>query len=58
MEERTKFYINGPGHMTKMAAMHIYGKDPKNHLLQNQKSYYLETWHVSVGTQVLQSIYI
>ena len=23
----TKFYINGPGHMTKMAAMPIYGKN-------------------------------
>ena len=26
-EEGTKVYINGPGHMTKMAAMHIYGKN-------------------------------
>ena len=24
----TKVYINGPGHMTKMAAMPIYGKNP------------------------------
>ena len=24
----TKVYINGPGHMTKMAAMPIYGKTP------------------------------
>ena len=24
-----KVYINGPGHMTKMAAMHIYGKNLK-----------------------------
>ena len=23
----TKFYSNGPGHMTKMAAMPIYGKN-------------------------------
>ena len=23
-----KVYINGPGHMTKMAAMPIYGKNP------------------------------
>ena len=27
LEERTKVYINGPGHMTKMAAMPIYGKN-------------------------------
>ena len=25
-EGRTKVYINGPGHMTEMAAMPIYGK--------------------------------
>ena len=27
-EGGTKVYINGPGHMTKMAAMPIYGKNP------------------------------
>ena len=27
-EGGTKVYINGPGHMTKMAAMPIYGKTP------------------------------
>ena len=26
-EGGTKIYINGPGHMTKMAAMPIYGKN-------------------------------
>ena len=26
-EGGTKVYINGPGHMTKMAAMSIYGKN-------------------------------
>ena len=26
-------------------------------LLQNQKSYDLETWHVALGTQSLQSFY-
>ena len=26
-EEGTKVYINGPGHMTKMAAMPIYGEN-------------------------------
>ena len=51
----TKVYINHPGHMTKMAAMPIYGKNLKNLLLQNQKSYDLETWHVVSGTQALQS---
>ena len=27
LERRTKVYINGPGHMTKMAPMPIYGKN-------------------------------
>ena len=34
-EGGTKVYINGPGHMTKMAAMPIYGKYLKSLLLQN-----------------------
>ena len=55
-EGGTKVYINVPGHMTKMAAMPIYGKTLKN-LLQNQKSYDLETWHVASGIQALQSLY-
>ena len=29
LEGGTKVYINGPGHMTKMAAMPIYGKNLK-----------------------------
>ena len=28
LEGGTKVYINGPGHMTKMAATPIYGKKP------------------------------
>ena len=39
----TKVYINGPGNMAKMVAMPIYGKNLKNLLLKNQKSYDLET---------------
>ena len=56
-EGGTKVYINGPGHMTKMAAMPIYGKNLKKFLLQNQKSYDLETWHVASRTQALHSLY-
>ena len=37
-------YINGPGHVTKMATMPIYGK---NLLLQNQESYDLEDHRTS-----------
>ena len=57
-EGGTKVCINGPGHMTKMAAMPIYmAKTLKNLLLQNQKSYDFETWHVASGTQALHSLY-
>ena len=40
----TKVGSNGPGHMTKMAAMPIYGKTLKN-LLRSQKADDLETWY-------------
>ena len=57
-EGGTKVYINSPGHITNIAAMPVYGKKLKKKLLlQNQKSYDLETWHVASGTQVLQSLY-
>ena len=53
-----KVYINGPGHMTTMAAMPIYHivKTFKN-LLQNQESYDLETWHAASETRALQILY-
>ena len=41
----TKVCSNGPGHMTKMAAMPIYGKNLKKFLLRNQKVDDLETWY-------------
>ena len=47
-----KVYINGPGHMTKMAATPIYVK-----ILKISKTYDLVTWHASSGTQILQSMY-
>ena len=36
-------------HMTKMAAMPIYGKNLKNLLLQKQKADDLETWYAASG---------
>ena len=39
----TKVCSNCPGHMTKMAAMPIYGKNIKNLLLRNQKADELES---------------
>ena len=47
-------YINVPGHMTKMDALPIYGK---NLLVQSQESDDLETSHGALGTQDLQSLY-
>ena len=54
---RTKVCSNGPGHMTKMAAMPIYGKNLKNRLLQNQKADDLETWYAALGAQVLSYLF-
>ena len=51
-----KVYINGQGHMTKMAAMAINRKTFKN-LFQNQKVYDFETWHEASGNGALQSLY-
>ena len=44
-----KFYTKYFGHMTKMAAMPIYGKNPLKNLLQNQKADDLGTWYVAFG---------
>ena len=52
-----KVYINGQGHMTKMAAMAIIAKTFKNLFLQNQKAYDFETWHEASGNGALQSVY-
>ena len=41
-------------HMTKMAAMPIYGK---NLLLWNQKADDLETWYAALGAQILPSLF-
>ena len=49
-----KNLLNGAGHMTKMAAMSIYGKNLKqNHLPQNSKVDDLETWYAALGARVL-----
>ena len=54
-EGGTKVYVNGPGHMTKMAAMPIYGKNLKKSSPEPEDD--LETWHVASGTRALQSLY-
>ena len=52
-----KVYLNGQGHMTKMAVMAINSKNLKYLLLQNQKAYDFETWHEASGDGVLQNLY-
>ena len=52
-----KVYINGQGHMTKMAAMAINSKNLYNLFLQNQKAYDFETWHEVSGNRALQNLY-
>ena len=51
-----KVYINGQGHMTKMAAMAI-NSNFLNLLLQNQKAYDFETWHEALRNGGLQNLY-
>ena len=54
-----KVYINGQGHMTKMAAMAINSIFfLKNLLLQNQKAYDFETWHEAFRNKGLQNLCI
>ena len=53
----TKVGSTGPGHMTKMAAMPIYGKKLKNLLLWNQQADDLETWYAASGARVLPSLF-
>ena len=46
----TKVCSTDPGHMTKMAAMPMYGK---NLFLRNQKADDLESWYAVSGARVL-----
>ena len=43
-EGGTKVYINGPGHMTKMATMPIYMVKTFKNLLQNQRGGGVAQW--------------
>ena len=56
LEEEKKVSLNFQGHMAKMAAMPIYGKNVKKNLLKNQKSYDLDTWHAACGTKASQNL--
>ena len=51
-----KIYQHDAGHMTKMAALSIYGKTLQN-LLQNQWNDFDETWYVALGTPGHHSLF-
>ena len=52
-----KVCSNGPGHMTNIATMPIYGKTLKNLLLWNQTADDLESWYAASDTRVLPSLF-
>ena len=52
-----KVFSNGPGHMTKTAAMPMYDKNLKNSSSPEQKADDLETWYAALGAQVLPSLF-
>ena len=48
-------YVNNPGHMTKMGAMPINGKNPLKIFFSGTN--FNTTLHVTSGTRVVQCIY-
>ena len=53
-EGGTEIYINGPGH--DQDGRHIrFGKNFENLILQNRKSYDLETWQILRNMKLLKS---
>ena len=53
-----KIWWHDAGHMTKMAAMPIYGKNPfKNLLLRNRQADFHETWYVALGTPAHHNLF-
>ena len=53
-----KIWWHDASHMTKMAAMPIYGKKPfKNLLLQNWQADFHETWYIASGTPAHHSLF-
>ena len=56
-DRRTKICSNGPGHLTKMAAMPIYGKNMNHSSSLEPKSNGLESLYAASSAQVLPSIF-
>ena len=53
----TKVYLVGLDHVSKMAAMSIFGKNSLNLLLQNTKAKDFKTLCVALDTRALQNIF-
>ena len=56
-DEGTKVCSNGPGLLTKMDSMPIYGKHLKNFSSPEPKDRWLETWYAASGARVLPSLF-
>ena len=56
-DEGMKDCSNGPGHMTSMAVMPIFGKLLRNLLCWNQEADDLESLYAASGTQALPSLF-
>ena len=57
-EGGTNVFINNPGHMTKMAATPIHGKNPSKFFFSRTTGPdFNETWHEASETRVLQCVY-
>ena len=53
-----KIHRHDAGHVTKMAASPIYGKNPsQNLLLQNRCIDFHETWHVALVTPAQNNLF-
>ena len=52
-----KSFSNGPGHMTKMAAMPTYGKNLKKSSSPELKADDLDTWYAASGARVLPNLF-
>ena len=52
-----KFFINGQGHMTKMANMAINNKNHQKASSLESEGLDFETWHEALGREALQILY-
>ena len=51
-----KIYWHHDGHITKMAAMSLYGKNPSKVFFRNQLTDFHETWYVALLTPAYHSL--